>query len=139
MKILMLAAACAAACLAPSASASQQGGAFHATKECSGFTGDAGSYCKITSSNVAAVAIGTKVLYLQPNSVFTPAGSAVILEPPGRGFNAAFGNCSLAVGQCTFWGGIGTLRGFHASVAVTSLGGLDWGWDGTYSLNSKTR
>ena len=140
MKILVLAAAFAASCLVPSALASSpQSGALHATKECSGFTGDAGSYCLITSSNVPAVAIGTKILYLQPGDLFTPAGSDVVLHPPGPGLNVAFGNCSLSVGRCTIWGGLGTLRGFHASVAVSYLGGEDWGWDGTYTLNSRTR
>lgn len=140
MKILVLAAAFTAACLVPSALASSlQSGALHATKECSGFTGARGSYCMITSSNLAAVAVGSKILYLEPGNLFTPAGSDVILDPPGPGFNAAFGNCSLAVGQCTFWGGLGTLRGFHASVAVSYLGGYDWAWDGTYTLNSRTR
>ena len=136
----MLAAAFAAACLVPSALASPpQSGALHATKECSGFNGGAGSFCLITSSNLAVIQVHSKILYLQPGDVFTPAGSDVVLTPPGGGLDAAFGNCSLAIGQCTFWGGIGKFRGLHASVAVSYLGGDDWAWDGTYTLNPKTR
>lgn len=140
MKVLVLAAALAAACLIPSASASApQYGALHATKECSGYTGGPGSFCMITSSNLGVLEVGSKILYLQPAALLTPAGTDVILDPPGPGFDAAFGNCSLAVGRCTFWGGLGTFRGFHASVAVSFLAGVNWAWDGTYTLNPKTR
>jgi hypothetical protein len=135
MKFFAVAAAFAVTILAPSASASPRSGSLHATKECSGFTGAAGSYCMITSSNLPAIAVDSKILYLQPSSVFTPAGSDVVLDVPGPGNNAAFGNCSLALGHCSFWGGTGKFTWFHASVAVSSLGGLDWAWDGTYDFS----
>jgi len=135
MKIVVLAAALVAAALAPSVSASPpRSGDLHATKECSGYTGAAGSFCMITSSNLAAIEVGSKITYLQPAALLTPAGSDVVLDLPGPGNNAAFGNCSLAVGHCTFWGGTGKFTWFHASVAVSYLGGLDWAWGGTYSF-----
>jgi hypothetical protein len=138
MKILMLAAVLAAAVLVPSALASSpRSGDLAATKECSGFDGAAGSFCLITSSNLAAVPIDSKVLYLQPAAVFTPAGSDVVLDMPGPGNNAAYGNCSLAVGHCTFWGGTGKFTWFHASIAVTYLGGLNWAWNGTFSYSPR--
>jgi hypothetical protein len=135
MKIVVLAAALVAAALAPSVSASSpRSGDLHATKECSGYTGAAGSFCMITSSNLAAIEVDSKITYLQPAALLTPAGSDVVLDLPGPGNNAAFGNCSLAVGHCTFWGGTGKFTWFHASVTVSYLGGLDWAWDGTYSF-----
>jgi hypothetical protein len=138
MKLLVLASVLAAAILVPSAVASSpRSGNVNATKECSGFTGAAGSFCTITSSNVAAIEVGSKIVYLQPAALFTPAGSDVVLDPPGPGDNAAFGNCSLAVGQCTFWGGIGKFTWFHASIAVTYLGGLNWGWNGTLDFSPR--
>ena len=79
------------------------------------------------------------ILYLQPGNLFTPAGSDVVLRPPGPGFNFAFGNCSLSVGQCTFSGGLGTLRWFQAVVAVSYLSGVDWAWDGTYGFGWRAR
>ena len=135
MKQLGLAALVAAALLVPSAvAASPRSGALHATKECSGFTGASGSFCTITSSTLPAIAVGSKILYLDPGALLTPAGTDVVLDPPGPGNNTAFGRCSLAIGQCTFSGGTGKFTWFHASVAVSHLDGLNWAWDGTYSF-----
>ena len=39
--------------------------AFHATKDCSGFTGLVGAYCTIRSSNVKALKAGSKIFYFQ--------------------------------------------------------------------------
>lgn len=138
MKIVVLAAALVAAALAPSVSASSpRSGDLNVTKECSGYTGAAGSFCTITSSNLPAIEVGSKIVYLQPAALLTPAGSDVVLDLPGPGNNAAFGNCSLAVGHCSFRGGTGKFEWFHASVAVSHLGGLDWAWSGTYSFSPK--
>ena len=115
--------------------ASPRSGDVHATKECSGFTGEAGSFCRITSSTLKAIEVDSRIVYLQPDQVGTSVGSDVVLDLPGPGNNKAFGHCSLAVGVCTFSGGTGKFNGFSASVRVSYLGGLDWAWDGTYSFN----
>ncbi len=135
MKFLAAAAVCAAAILIPSAAASPRSGNLNATKDCTGFSGGPGSFCMITSSDLAAIAVGSRILYLQPAALLTPQGSDVVLDPPGPGNNAAYGNCSLALGHCTFWGGTGKFTWFHASVAVSFLGGPNWAWDGTYSFD----
>ncbi len=122
------------AVLVPSVSASSpRSGELHATKECSGFTGNAGSYCTITSSDLKAIPVDSTILYLQPADLFTPAGSDVVLDVPGPGNNHAFGKCSLAIGHCNFWGGTGTFTWFHASLTVSFLD-PDWGWVGPYSF-----
>jgi hypothetical protein len=104
-------------------------------KECSQFA--SGAFCTITSSNVPAIEVGSKIVYLQPDQVATPAGSDVVLDLPGPGNNRAHGNCSLSVGVCTFSGGTGKFTHFSANVDVSYLGGVDWGWDGTYSFNAR--
>ena len=134
MKTLVLIAALAAAALVPSALATPRSGTVHVEKECSGFTGGAGSFCAITSSNVPAIEVGSHVLYLQPALVGTPAGSDVVVDPPGPGDNHAFGHCSLATNVCTFRGGTGKFTWFRADVAVSYLGGASFAWDGTYSF-----
>ncbi|MGZ4391588.1 MAG: hypothetical protein ACXVRK_05635, partial [Gaiellaceae bacterium] len=73
---------------------SPRSGALSVTKECSGYTGFAGSFCTITSSSLAAIPVGSRINYLQPADLFTPAGSDVVLDTPGPGNNEAFGNCS---------------------------------------------
>lgn len=117
---------------------SPRSGDLHVTKECSAYTGAAGSFCTITSSSLGAIAVGSTVVYAR--AVDAPAhqlNSNIVLDA-GAG-NTAIGHCRLSfvtyLGQCTFSGGTGTLTGFHALVAVSSLGGLDFAWDGTYSFN----
>lgn len=115
---------------------SPRSGALSVTKECSGYNGLAGSFCTITSSSLAAIPVGSRINYLQPADLFTPSGSDVVLDTPRPGNNTAFGNCSLYLGQCTFWGGTGLFTFFHAGVVVTydSATGL-WHWEGTYSFS----
>src|SRR5439155_7679609 len=100
--------------VAPSLSASPRSGDLHVTKECSGYTGGAGSFCTITSSNVKAIEVGSRIVYLQPANLFTSSGSDVVLDPPGPGNNKAFGHCSLFLGVCTFSGGTGKFTWFDA-------------------------
>jgi hypothetical protein len=109
------------------------------TKECSGFTGTAGSFCTITSSNLKAIEVGSRIVYLQPADLGTPSGSDVVLDTPGPGNNTASGHCALdpatGSGLCTFSGGTGKFTWFHATVDVSYLGGLNFGWEGTYSFS----
>lgn len=131
--------ASAAVPVAPALSASPRSGDLHVTKECSGYTGGPGSFCMITSSNVQAIEVDSKILYLQPDQLGTPSGSDVVLDPPGPGNNTAFGNCSLAVGVCTFSGGTGKFTHFQATAAVSlplgGPGGPNFSWTGTYSFS----
>ncbi len=83
------------------------------SKECSGFNGGPGSFCMIKSSNLKAIEVDSKILYLQPEKLFTAEGSDVILDPPGPGNHTAFGHCSLALGLCTFSGGTGKFTLFR--------------------------
>jgi hypothetical protein len=121
---------------APSLSESfPRSGDLQATKECTEFTGLAGSFCTITSSTLKEIEVGSRVLYLQPASNKTPVGSDVILYTPGPGNNTAFGHCSTYFGLCTFSGGTGKFTWFDARVVVTFLGKPNWAWSGTYSFS----
>jgi hypothetical protein len=122
--------------VSPSLSSSPRSGDLHVTKECSGYTGGPGSFCTITSSNVKAIEVGSRILYLQPDQLFTPSGSDVVLDLPGPGNNTAFGNCSLGLGVCRFSGGTGKFTWFEASVVVTHNDDFSlWYWEGTYSFS----
>ena len=123
-----------------SVSAFPRSGDLHVTKECSGFTGGVGSFCTITSSNVPAIEVGSRIRYLQPDQLGTLSGSDVVLDPPGPGNNNdnnnAFGHCSLALGVCTFSGGTGKFTWFQASVDVSHNDDFSlWYWEGTYSFS----
>ncbi len=42
-------------------------GTLHVKKECSHYTGKAGSFCTITSSNLQVIAVGSKIVYATPD------------------------------------------------------------------------
>jgi len=111
---------------------------FHLTKECppSQYQGQIGGYCTVTSSNVAAITVGTKIFYAQAAGP-TSLDSDIILYA-GSG-NTATGHCALdfatGLGRCTLSGGTGTLDGIRARVDVSYRGGSDWAWDGTYRFH----
>lgn len=128
---------------APTVSASAsfpRSGALHVTKECSEYTTAAGSFCTITSSNLKEIPAGSRVVYASAADL--SAGlleSDLILDTPGPGNNTAFGhvtiNFATGLGVVTFSGGTGKFTHFHASVAVSPLGGVNWAWEGTYSFS----
>ena len=108
------------------------------TKECSEYSGLAGSFCTFTSSNIKAIQAGDRIVYAQGASPSSLDTDVVIVGLPG---NVATGHCTLVFaslpGLCTFSGGTGKFTQFHASAAVSvDLTGL-WRWDGTYSFSPK--
>ncbi len=108
------------------------------TKECSEYTGLAGTWCTVTLSNLKRLPVGTKVFYTQPQDV--PEGlldSNVVLDAGGG--NRAVGRCTLdlatGLGLCTFSDGIGQLAGFNARVKVTCDDTIFCDWDGSYTFD----
>ena len=103
------------------------------------YTGKAGSFCTITSSNLARIKVGSIVFYDQ--AAGTPTGlldSNVILDA-GNG-NRAVGRCTLelatGLGLCTFSDGTGRFAGFSARVRVSPPEDeVNWHWEGTYSFD----
>lgn len=143
-RLLVVAAAILSlAALAPAvAAASPRSGDVHVTKECSAYTGAAGDYCTITSSNLAAIPVGSKVIYLEPLA-FPLLDTDIVLDPPGPGNNMAFGHVHLDLGTgagvATFTGGTGEFTWLHASVAVTPNAAqpYGWAWEGTYDFSPR--
>jgi hypothetical protein len=126
----------AAASSAATGASSPRRGALHLTKECSEYTGLADSYCTITSSNIKAIKVGSRVVYLQAAGA-TSLDSDIVLVV-GRG-NYALGHVTLdfttGTGAVTIWGGTGRFTCFQAKAAVSALGGADWAWDGKYRFD----
>ena len=134
--VFMLAAgitAISALAVASKGSNPPRSGALHVTKECSENTGQAFSFCTITSSNVNALSAGSKVVYLQAPGASSLDSDIVIVVGPGK---FALGHVLLdfatGTGQLTISGGIGPFSSFHAKADVSYLGGPDWAWDGRY-------
>jgi hypothetical protein len=122
--------------MASISAASDREGNLHLKKECSQYTGLAGSFCTFTSSNLPQIKIGSQVFYDQAAGI--PAGlldSNVVVDA-GNG-SRAVGRCTLDLvtnlGLCTFSDGTGHLAGFQARVNVDCRSGCRW--DGTYSFD----
>ena len=137
-KFLMLAVALVAAAgisVAVATASSKHGGQLHMTKECSAYTGQADSFCTITSSNIAAITAGSRVVYLQAAGATSLDSDIVLVVGPG---NYALGHVVLdfatGTGKVTLWGGTGQFESFHAKADVSYAGGVNWAWDGKYFL-----
>jgi hypothetical protein len=138
-RVLVVAALVFSVSAASSENAASRGTkAFHARKDCSGFTGLVGAYCTIRASNVKAIKNGSKIFYFQVASK-TALDSDIVIYV-GRG-SVATGHCLLrfatGVGECTISDGTGTLTGFRLRVRVTADSSIPgaWNWDGTYSFS----
>jgi hypothetical protein len=111
-------------------------GELHATKECSEYSGQAGQFCTITSSNLKEIPAGTRVYYASA-AVPPNLDTDVTLDPPGPGNNTVSGHVVLsfvtASGTVVISGGTGKFTRFHASAVVSHLDGVNWAWNGTYS------
>ena len=114
-------------------------GELHVTKECSEWTGAAGEFCTITSSNLAAIEVGSKVFYDLAAGIPTGLLDSNVVLDAGNG-NRAVGRCTLdlgtGLGLCTFSDGTGQFAGFHARLDVSdATDGVNYHWDGTYSFS----
>ena len=130
------------AAFAPAVGASSpRSGELHVTKECSAYTGAAGDFCTITSSNLNLITPGARVIYAQAADFGTlTLDTDVRIEGPGQ--NTAFGHVTLdlatGLGSVTISGGSGRFTWISGNGAVSPLGGPDFAWDGTYSFSPRT-
>jgi hypothetical protein len=140
-QLLVLAAAVALILpLAAVSATSKRSGVLHVTKNCRDYTGAAGSFCTITTSNLNAIKPGTKVVYASAAGVPTAGllNSDLVLDGPGN--NTAYGHVvlhlSTMTGVVTFSGGTGEFSHFHAGpIAVACPVLPDCTWDGPYSFS----
>ncbi len=114
------------------------------SKECSQYSGETPSFCTITESNLAAIPVGTKILYYGPvtGSPLFSSSAAVIAVGNGDsavGYCVVYDTASPPLGTCAFHAGSGTLAGFQAIVKVTVDDKQIWHWDGGYLLGAETQ
>jgi len=124
------------------AQADERHGDLHLMKNCSAFTGNPGSYCMITDSNLSEIKIGSNLYYDQPTptvpGLLEGGEDSNVVLYVGTG-DWAVGRCTIDgitnLGLCTFSNGTGPFTGFHARVDVSSTDGLNYSLDGTYSFS----
>jgi len=97
--------------------------ALHVTKECSQYTGLAGGYCTITSSNLTAITVRSTEVALQAAIATALDSDIVLVVGPG---DYALGHVVLNrvthLGVITYSGGTRAFRWFHArAIVVTSV------------------
>jgi len=132
-----LAGAFAIASQAGTSASSHRNRALHVTKECRQYQGEPGSYCTITSSNVRAIRVGSRVHYFEAPGAGGLDSDLALYARPG---NVALGHVTLPgqTGVITFRGGTGDFRGFRAWIDVTYDADEDlWHWDGTYRYRGR--
>ena len=97
------------------------------------------AFCTITSSNLKAITAGSRVVYLQAAGASSLDSDIVLVVGPGNYRDSVTSrSISRPVPETlTLSGGTGQFASFHAKAAVSSLGGTNWAWDGTYSFSPR--
>lgn len=110
-------------------------GTLHLTKECSEYTGQAGSFCTIASSNLEAIPIGSKVVYAQAMSAAGALDTDIVVTTPGgeRIDGHVVLDGSTQTGTVRLSGGTGQLTNLSAELVVALLAAPTYQWDGPYS------
>jgi hypothetical protein len=113
-------------------------GSLHVTKDCPEYTGLAGDHCTIASSDLAEIAVGSKIYYDQAAGIPTGLLDSNVVLDAGNG-DRAVGRCTFDLstghGLCTFSNGMGRLAGFTAEAKVACLVGTLCTVDGTYKFS----
>ena len=110
-------------------------GTLHVTKECSEYTGEAGSFCTIASSNFDAIPPGSKVVYAEAATDAGGLDTDIVVKTPNG--DTANGHVVLdgatQTGTVTLTGGTGPMAGLQAELEVAPLDEPNYSWDGPYS------
>ena len=127
---------------AAASDSSKRRGKLHVIKDCTGKTGDPGSFCVVTSSDLPEIVVGSKVFYFQSPIPATGLQDSNVVLDAGNG-DRAVGRCTLDLTNflalCTFSEGTGTFIGFHAR--INGSPGTDrsnYHWDGTYHFTRQS-
>jgi hypothetical protein len=110
-------------------------GTLNVTKERSEYTGEAGSFCTITSSNFDAIPAGSNVVYAEAATATGGLDTDIVVNTPNG--DTACGHVVLdgatQAGTVTLAGGTGELAELKADLVVAPLAEPSYGWDGPYS------
>jgi hypothetical protein len=105
------------------------------TKECSEYTGEAGSFCTIASSNFDAIPVGSRVAYAEAPTAAGGLDTDIVVNTPSG--HTAYGHVVLdgatQTGTVTLAGGTGQLAELSADLVVAPLAEPSYSWDGPYS------
>ena len=110
-------------------------GTLQLTKECSQYTGEAGSYCTITVSNCDAIAAGSKIVYTKAATAAGGLDTDIVINTPNG--DAGYGHVILDgatdTGTVKLAGGTGRLAKLAGELVVAPLAKPTYSWKGPYS------
>ncbi|MCA1703217.1 MAG: hypothetical protein WD027_03705 [Gaiellales bacterium] len=116
-------------------STARRSGTLQVTKECSEYTGAAGSFCTIASSNLDAIPVGSKVVYTEAATAAGGLDTDIVINTPDG--DTAFGHVVLdgatQTGTVTLSGGTGQFEELAADLVVAPLTEPSYSWNGSYS------
>jgi hypothetical protein len=114
----------------------QRSGTLHLEKECSEYTGEAGSFCTISASNLEAIPVGSKVVYTEAATAAGGLDTDIVVNTPNG--DTAHGHVVLdgatQTGTVTLAGSTGELATLAADLVVAPLTEPSYGWDGPYEV-----
>jgi hypothetical protein len=141
LALLLAIAVAAVMATASPAAATRRSGALHVAKECSHYDpSTAGSFCTITSSNINAIKVGSKVVYTSAADLtHGRLDSDLVITGPGH--NNAYGHVVLDLstlsGVVTLSGGTGPFTHFRAGPLVVACPDFpNCSWVGPYSFTN---
>lgn len=104
---------------------------FHVVKVCANLR------CEITASSNRRIPVGTVINYtVNTDGSLTSVISVAHGTATGRcDLAPIFGNPS-SPGSCVFTSGTGALTQYRMNLAVDTVDGVTWTWDGTYTFGS---
>lgn len=110
-------------------------GTLHVKKECSEYSGKAGAFCTIVSSNCDAIPTGSKIVYKEGVTATGGLDTDLVIKTPNG--DTAYGHVVLdgatETGKVTLAGGTGQLAKLAGDLAVAPLDPPNYSWDGPYS------
>ena len=110
-------------------------GTLKVTKECSKYTGEAGSFCTIVASNCTDIAVGSKIVYSKAVTASGGLDSDIVIETPNgnKGYGHVVLDGATETGKVTLAGGTGQLAKLAGELVVAPLEKPKYSWEGPYS------
>ncbi|CAN7759329.1 hypothetical protein [Mesorhizobium sp. LjNodule214] len=110
-------------------------GTLQVTKECSKYTGGAGSFCTITVSNCDAIPVGSKIVYAKAATEAGGLDTDIVINTPNgdTGYGHVVLDGATETGTVTLKGGTGQLAKLAGDLVVAPLAKPTYSWAGPYS------
>ena len=110
-------------------------GTLRMTKECSKYTGEAGSSCTITVSNCDAIPAGSEIVYTEAATAAGGLDTDIVINTPNgdTGYGHVVLDGATETGTVTLKGGTGQLAKLAGELKVAPLAKPTYSWAGPYS------